>query len=185
MTQQALFINSPKPAAASDKQVAFVKKLLAEKDLRGTGYDAPVWTTGVELNGELAVAYNHMTKRGASAVIDALMALPRKKAVSSVPSSQPGEVEDGIYFKNGDVLKVQTAVHGSGRKYAKILIKATGKFEYRPGLIRSLSAHHKMTLEQAKEYGALYGMCCNCGKTLTNEDSIEAGIGPVCAKKFA
>jgi hypothetical protein len=42
-----------------------------------------------------------------------------------------------------------------------------------------------MTLDQAKAFGALYGACCNCGKTLTDERSIEAGIGPVCARKFA
>ncbi len=42
----------------------------------------------------------------------------------------------------------------------------------------------KMTLEEAEEFGALYGFCCRCGRTLTDENSIEAGIGPVCAGKF-
>lgn len=43
----------------------------------------------------------------------------------------------------------------------------------------------KMTLEEAEEFGALYGFCCVCGRTLTRESSIEAGIGPVCADKFS
>jgi hypothetical protein len=34
--------------------------------------------------------------------------------------------------------------------------------------------------EDAKAFGALYGMCCNCGRLLTNEVSIYLGIGPVC-----
>lgn len=33
-------------------------------------------------------------------------------------------------------------------------------------------------------HGKLTGICGCCGRTLTDPDSIEAGIGPVCAKKF-
>lgn len=38
----------------------------------------------------------------------------------------------------------------------------------------------KLTHEDAKTFGALYGMCCNCGRLLTDEVSIYLGIGPVC-----
>lgn len=41
----------------------------------------------------------------------------------------------------------------------------------------------KLTHEDAKAFGALYGMCCNCGRLLTNEVSIHLGIGPVCGKR--
>jgi len=34
------------------------------------------------------------------------------------------------------------------------------------------------------KYGKLAGRCCSCGRELTDDDSIEAGIGPVCARKF-
>jgi hypothetical protein len=90
--------------------------------------------------------------------------------------------EDGIYLLDGQVFKVQRAVHGSGRLYAKTLVD--GRWEYAPGAMRALAAQDKMTLEQAKQYGRLYGTCCVCGRTLTNEESISAGIGPVCATKF-
>lgn len=40
-------------------------------------------------------------------------------------------------------------------------------------------------LEAAKKHGKLAGRCCSCGRDLTNDGSIEAGIGPVCAEKFA
>jgi len=36
-------------------------------------------------------------------------------------------------------------------------------------------------LEEMKLYGRRTGNCCLCGRTLTNESSIEAGIGPICA----
>lgn len=55
---------------------------------------------------------------------------------------------------------------------------------YAGGMIRKLNSSHRMTLEQAKEYGALYGVCCRCAAPLTDEKSIAAGIGPVCATKF-
>jgi hypothetical protein len=90
--------------------------------------------------------------------------------------------EDGMYLRDGVVFKVQIAKQGSGRLYAKRL---TGNgFEYAPGAINTLRAEHKMTLDQAKEYGKLYGVCCACSRDLTDEKSIAAGIGPVCARKF-
>lgn len=38
-------------------------------------------------------------------------------------------------------------------------------------------------LEAVKEIGILTGRCCVCGRTLTAEDSINGGIGPICAGK--
>lgn len=62
--------------------------------------------------------------------------------------------------------------------------ETTVTFEYAAGAVGRLTPNHKMGLEQAKEFGALYGTCVVCGRTLTNEDSIAAGIGPVCAERF-
>jgi hypothetical protein len=39
-------------------------------------------------------------------------------------------------------------------------------------------------LVAAVKYGKLSGTCCSCGRDLTNDGSIEAGIGPICASKF-
>jgi hypothetical protein len=50
-------------------------------------------------------------------------------------------------------------------------------------MVYKLTSADRMTLEDAKEFGALYGTCCVCGRLLTNEVSIEAGIGPVCGKR--
>lgn len=40
-------------------------------------------------------------------------------------------------------------------------------------------------LAAAMKYGRLSGRCCSCGRDLTDPESIAAGIGPVCATKFA
>jgi Family of unknown function (DUF6011) len=113
------------------------------------------------------------------------------------PASTPAtELEDGIYFVPGDpgtVYKVVHAANGSGRPYAKRLdviepqadyAAPLASWSYAPGAIKQLRPEHKMTLDQARMYGKLYGVCCRCGATLTDETSIAAGIGPVCANRF-
>ena len=109
----------------------------------------------------------------------------RPKATKGKPAAEV--TEDGMYrTPDGEIFKVQIAHHGSGNLYAKRLVVGGGKgrFEYEAGAIRKLRPEWKMTLEEAKEFGRLYGVCCNCAAVLTDEDSIAAGIGPVCATKF-
>jgi ribosomal protein L7/L12 len=122
-----------------------------------------------------AVAKEAVSFADASKALDVLFKAPRA-AVERV------ELEAGMYMRDGVIYKVQRAVHGSGMMYAKQLTEQG--FEFARGAVSKLDASHRMTLEQAKEYGAVYGVCCVCAATLTDERSIEAGIGPVCAKKF-
>ena len=106
----------------------------------------------------------------------------------STDVTQPrGEVVEGMYRNpEGTIWKVVKAVHGSGRLYAQRLeIDGTsGHFEYDGGAIRRIDPAWLMTLEQAKEFGSLYGFCVRCGATLTDDVSIKAGIGPICAGRF-
>jgi hypothetical protein len=111
-----------------------------------------------------------------------------RKATPATPAAPAVELDAGIYFKDGTVYKVVRAVYGSRKMYAKRLVPvegARGRFEYAPGAVRELTPADRMTIEQGREYGALYGMCANCGAVLTAEDSIEAGMGPICRAKFA
>lgn len=98
-----------------------------------------------------------------------------------------GELESGMYRANGEIYKVYRAVHGSQLMVAKLLVvdeeTKTARFQYRGLAERFVTHADKMTLEQAKEFGAIYGVCCVCAATLTDEVSIKAGIGPVCGKR--
>lgn len=140
------------------------------------------------LDGQAKGVANVALRDGAPSRVAGRQAQP-----SATPSVQPSTAitEAGMYKnpETGDIFKVQVAVHGSGQLYAKKLVppsdfgeKAT--FDYAPGAVRQLRADWRMTLEEAKEFGALYGTCCVCGRTLTRETSIEAGIGPVCAGRL-
>jgi hypothetical protein len=95
-------------------------------------------------------------------------------------------VEIGMY-RNGDgVFRVKRA-KSSGNLYAmKFVPDAADKSDrlvYAPGAIKTLTADQRMTVDEAQEIGALYAVCCVCGADLTDEKSVKAGIGPVCAKR--
>jgi hypothetical protein len=47
-----------------------------------------------------------------------------------------------------------------------------------------LAEFERDPLAAAKRFGKLAGRCCSCGRELTNDGSIEEGIGPICATKF-
>jgi hypothetical protein len=161
---------------ASDKQVGLIRRLADERD----------WADNVTIQ---AVLDGHpVEKRDASAAIDYLFACA-KAAPKAAANGGPVE---GMHFVDGRVIKVQRAVHGSGNLYAKVLVidveAADGKpaeahFEYAPGVVNQTSVETLMTREDGAKFGRLYGMCVKCAATLTDEESIERGMGPICAGK--
>lgn len=125
----------------------------------------------------------------------------------------PEELEDGMYRNpdTGTIYKVYHTVHGANVQVAKELIvvdpgeratplsyregltarpdepwirKPTVRFDYRGRKpLYQLRASMRLSIEEAREFGALYGTCCICGRMLTNELSIALGIGPVCGRR--
>lgn len=91
-------------------------------------------------------------------------------------------LDEGMYRVNDCIYKVYRT-RDKNILVTKQLIEEA--FEYtgkRP--LRFIRAEHRMTLDEAKEYGKVTGTCCVCAAKLTNETSIAAGIGPICASKF-
>ena len=93
--------------------------------------------------------------------------------------------EDGVYRFFGDTFRAQWNRENT-RMYGKRLIIEDGAIEwkYEPGILARIAGARKLTLEEAKEYGKLYGECIRCGARLTDETSIAEGIGPICKEKF-
>jgi len=177
----------------TEAQVNFIQRLQAERipdKAANGGLEAlrMMWTE------------KRATRQGASLVIDFLLACPVREVAPVID-----EVSiEGMHRLDGQIYKVQVAVHGSGRPYAKRLVTEqvgtcggcekcdgedrcpvyTSRFDYAAGVVRRLSLETRLSLEEAKEFGAVYGTCCVCSRTLTKESSIEAGIGPICAGKF-
>ena len=109
-----------------------------------------------------------------------------KQTIRELKATSGKNVPEGIHRLGDAIFKVQVAVHGSGRKYAKRLIvgESEGSWAYEAGAVNLLTEDTLMSLEEAQEFGALYGFCVRCGATLTDEESIARGIGPVCATRF-
>jgi hypothetical protein len=111
------------------------------------------------------------------------------------------ELEDGIYKVGNAVFKVKHSQTGKQWAYELVLeepdcggcandepcgagCKWKAKFVYAGAPKKfGIKPEHKLTYEQAKEFGALYGTCIVCGKLLTNELSVMLGIGPVCGRR--
>lgn len=153
----------------SPKQRAFAERLCGE--------------LGLDFAEQMAEC---TTTKHVSNVIDRLLAA--SKAAKAAKEAATPELESGMYRDPdaGVIMKVYRAVHGSGYMCAKELIvdaDNTARFEYLGLATRFVKAEWRMSLEEAKAFGKVYGVCCCCGATLTDEHSIEAGIGPVCAGK--
>jgi hypothetical protein len=162
----------------TEKQQEFIRNLLDRVGRDESSLSKPI--------------IQHSVPEASSLIDDLLLAekeINEQKALNNVPPRTIGLGEDGMYrTPNGTIYKVQYAVHGSGNLYAKRLIPPSefggrAEFDYERGAVNKLRPEWRMTLEQAKEFGALYGTCCVC-RTLTREESIEAGIGPICAGRF-
>jgi hypothetical protein len=159
---------------ATDGQIRFITSLCDQKCI-----DLDSWN-GVELDPE-TFPFHLVTP-----VLDYLKSLP------SPAKAAKEELTDGMYqLASGEIYRLQYAVHGSGRLYGKRLLTETdeyGKtdiwFERDTSALRRLTLADKMSAEAAKAFGQLYGVCCVCARTLTDETSIAEGIGPICSSKF-
>jgi uncharacterized protein DUF6011 len=146
--------------------------------------------------------FQHLTAAQAKGVLNCMLAEARRNSSDRQRTVAAPKLvlEDGMYKLDETIYKVQHAVHGSQNQYAKVLEEqavteatpgdfrhaiafghpAKWVFNYAPGAINKLRPEHRMTIEEAKAFGALYGTCCVCGRTLTDETSIANGIGPIC-----
>lgn len=118
-----------------------------------------------------------LSMKEASRLIEWLKAKPKKQ--------QQG-VERGSY-KYGDHYYVVTKARDSQRLYARrIVVTSYGKVrtQYAPSVYRALTDDMKLTEAEAVSFGVQFGVCCMCAKLLSNPESVKAGIGPVCRKRF-
>ena len=91
-------------------------------------------------------------------------------------------IQSGSYWTaSGTIARVRKS-HSTDRLYAEEFNIESMRFSYAKGLVYHLDK--RMTLDEAKAWGARLGHCCVCGAKLTDNRSVEAGIGPVCVKKL-
>lgn len=156
--------------APTAKQIAFATRLLNEKN---HGYDTDMMIDTLP----------QMGKKGVSAIIDSLLSLPD---VNAKPEATPG-----YYINSDDEVYVVVENRAKTHTYAKRLVasqtvdgKTKVRWDYAPGAGHRLAASAPMTLEDAARLGHLHGACIVCCRPLTDPESVQRGIGPVCAAKI-
>lgn len=155
---------------ASEKQKAFIASLRSERGLDELAF------TG--------------SKRNASTEIKRLLALPKTQVAEKVAKAlELPEVPAGRYAVEVDgVLKfyrVDRPTEGRWAGYTFVKVQASDDLHPVRGNAAKgiLDRIAKDPREASLRYGREIGSCGVCGRTLTDEDSRAAGIGPICASK--
>lgn len=116
----------------------------------------------------------------------------RKPARSTAPT-----VGQGIYVMttdDGEVVYRVEPSKSSGNLYAKRLVEGVNDADwgwaYERGGIFTISeavangTGRQLSESEASAYGKRTGRCVCCGALLTNDLSIDLGIGPICRKRW-
>jgi hypothetical protein len=171
-------------APRSDVQLATAQRMLGEL----AGHDKAQadrlvdWLNDHERKGTL-------TKERASKLIGGLIdiLIDILKAHQAVRPARP-EVPEGRYaIENGEGVLRFYHVEVSDKGRYDVRVQASDELHPLPNwtIARAVLAEiEKDPKAAAIRYGLELGVCGKCGRTLTNESSRAAGIGPVCAGKF-
>lgn len=172
-----------RPIPATAKQRAFIEKLLAERDVSGTAYEGwqPDWSKA--------------TVTTASQVVEFLLARPKKSAPAAGPAF--GAVWASIPVGGGGYgyYALQTGEESwkfyrverpkSGPHAGKTFIKEQAGDTYYPvePRARGYAAMNEIARDPETAglaYAEQIGRCYRCGRTLTDPESRERGMGPDC-----
>lgn len=153
---------------ASDKQVNFVKSLIEQKG--ATDIDA-----------------ENLTKASASEAIEDLLNRPNAAVDNGRVAVPAGRYAIDTDEGHTAFYRIDRPESGKWAGFTFVKLQVGGDYQ------RTSQAVGKSIIEKiekagpkeaAVRYGRELGKCAMCGSDLTNPDSIEAGIGPICADKF-
>lgn len=176
----------------TQKQIDFINVLKAEKDLSldwdGKRVDSPAYHS--QNARTVLTALQDLYRSGkasakfASAAIDFLLKAP----ALSTPVEEKDDIEAGVYVseKSGFYIRVYFGQE-SGRMLAKQVSfnEGTVSYAYLGAASRHVTAdYRRCTLEEVGALGQFSGTCAHCGRRLDDPESVDRGIGPVCAEKY-
>lgn len=170
---------SPRVEPASDRAVEYMVALWMERSDKATAEQVRAW--GRQQNRHVV-----------SDKITWLKAQPKLSAKTEGGALERHNVPAGRYAvtgNDGQTVFVKVDRPTDGPHKGKIFVKVQAGDELRHtsrGTADALLA--KIAADGPREamlrYGRQIGACGHCGRTLTNEESRAAGIGPVCSGKI-
>lgn len=188
------------------KEAERLEKATANRAWQDENRDVIAWIENKVTRGnDFAISLsNSMQQYGK--LTDGQVAAVRKCIERDTPASKPAEIvlkdlhtvlqrhskfyagDITLSRRNGDQLI--WIKHANAEKVLGKIDNGVLSLWNRPGVdndaVRALLNEFEANpLVAAVKYGKLSGRCCSCGRELTNDGSIEAGIGPICAEKFA
>jgi len=130
---------------------------------------------------------------GQVAAIDKCLATQAAREVADTAAGgiDISGLRTGLYLVKGVEFKIDN-IQGEGRWNGWVFVKELDNKigSQRPGhTYKGKRKEHLVEILKdpkaaAVAYGRETGTCGCCGRTLTNPESIEAGIGPICASRF-
>lgn len=180
------------------KMAAFVDSLFSQLfELQGKEISESDPTTLGAMTDEW---FNNLTRteidkqfKSLSALIERLKGECNKardaKRTEERKAGKVNPAEDG-YYVYGDTFVCVKWNRAKTGQYATVWDTESQSWEYDGSQSRKLMVDvkagklSKVTPEDAKRFGDLYGVCMKCSRTLTDPESIANGIGPVCAGKM-
>ena len=174
-------LRSPAQAALMDSLVRQITALDPE-----AGEKARTYTDGMTEHG----LWTPRREGNASDWISRMIArvnLLKEVAKSTAPVAPTAEVADGRYaVEHEGVLKFFRVKNGNRPGFVFLDVQASDDWH----AIRNVTRIREIVALIARDakaamirYGHELGVCGRCGRTLTDEESRAAGIGPVCAGK--
>lgn len=130
--------------------------------------------------------YGRLTEKQESSARQMYAKAQERQAQRQVDAPANPVTEIGVYERDGVVYRVKRSQAGRlyASRYNPLAEVKSERYVYEGGAIYRLSADNRISLDRAKELGAQYSQCCVCGRDLSATQSVEAGIGPVCAGRI-
>lgn len=170
---------------ASTKQVSFLKSLLDERKGQHRAE---------EIRAEMNTMWSlrRFTKAEASKRITELMGMAKTATPAPAAAAPSVDVPAGRYAVETEeghlaFYKVDRPTEGRWAGYTFVKLQVSDDEQRLPsraaeqGVLRKIAEDPQAAMLR---YGREIGSCGHCGRTLTNEESREAGIGPVCRAKM-
>ncbi len=173
----------PTARPATDKQLGFIRNLLAEREGIAAAEGIRYWLNEARLADTL-------TTRTASQAIEALLAIRKPAGAPRAAASSAVTLDDGVYKRpTGEIVRVYHTIHGRNIQVGKVLVVTdngddtfSAEFEYGgKAALNGLAADMRMTEDEAKAFGRMYHLCCRCSTPLTRDESNHVGYGKTCA----
>lgn len=169
--QSRVFVDSP-----SDKAVEYLVSLWLERSDKATAEQVRTWA-------------KQQDRRVVSDKIDWLKTQPKLQRGDALERHNVPAGRYAVTGSDGQTVFVKVDRPTEGQWAGRIFVKIqAGDDLHRTGRQVADALLGKIAADGVQaamlRYGREIGSCGHCGRTLTNEESREAGIGPVCRGKM-